>query len=363
MKKLRLVFNGKFLTAAPTGVHRVAEELILALDLLIAEDPQLAARVKGEVVHPTGVRRQLPLRAFTSRQIGRLRSQLWEQMDLPRIANGSLLVNLCNLGPIASHRAVTMIHDAQVHISPRSYSRAFRMFYTLVQPLIGRRHARILTVSDYSRRQLVRFHTAGTNSVSVIHNGVDHILRTHAEPAAASKLGLEPGRYVMALANTQVHKNIGTLLVAFGRSELRDLTLVLFGDADRRDFVAAGHAVPENVTFSGRVSDERLRGLLETALCLAFPSTTEGFGLPPLEAMLVGCPAVAAPCGALPEVCGDAVRYVPPDDPAAWARAIADLAADPTSRQELAEAGRSQAAKFTWTAAARRLLDVLETVE
>ncbi len=362
MKPLRLVFNGKFLTAPSTGVHRVAEELILALDLLASEDMQIAARITGEVVHPASARRELPLRAFSSRQAGRLRSQLWEQMDLPRAASGHLLVNLCNIGPIAVHRAVTMFHDAQVRISPESYSPAFRTYYRMIQPVIARRHARILTVSDYSRQQLAHYGVARADAVSVIHNGVDHVLRAEAEAGVAQDLGLAPERYVVALANTQVHKNIGMLLAAFRRTELANLKLVLFGGRDRSAFLEAGHSVPENVVFTGRISDGRLRGLLESALCLAFPSTTEGFGLPPLEAMLVGCPTIAAPCGALPEVCGDAVLYAPPDDPAAWVRTIATLAADPQSRQRLAETGRLHAQQFTWTAAARQLLDVLETI-
>ncbi len=362
MKPLRLVFNGKFLTAPSTGVHRVAEELILALDLLASEDAQIAARVTGEVVLPIGASRKLPLRTFPSRQTGRLRSQLWEQMDLPRTTNGRLLVNLCNVGPVAVRRAVTMFHDAQVRTSPGSYSRAFRTYYRMIQPVIARRHARILTVSDFSRQQLAHYGVVRADAVSVIHNGVDHVLRARADAGAVQDLGLEPGRYVVALANTQIHKNIGVLLAAFSRTELANLKLVLFGGGDRSAFLAAGHSVPENVVFTGRITDERLRGLLESALCLAFPSTTEGFGLPPLEAMLLGCPAIAAPCGALPEVCGDAVLYAPPDDPAAWALAISSLAADPQARQRLAEAGRAHARPFTWMAAARRLLDVLETI-
>lgn len=362
MNQLRLVFNGKFLTAPPTGVHRVAEELILALDRLVAETPGLGSRIAGEVVHPAGARRQLPLQAFSIRQTGHLRSQLWEQFDLPRSANGHLLVNLCNLGPVLCRRAVTMFHDAQVRITPGSYSPAFRSFYRVMQPLIGRRHLRILTVSDYSRSQLAHYGVARPEAVSVIHNGVDHVLRTEAEPCAAAAVGVEPGRYVVALANTQVHKNVGALFAAFSDPVLDGVKLVLFGAAGRSDFVAAGHAVPPSVVFAGRITDSRLRGLLESALCLAFPSTTEGFGLPPLEAMLLGCPVVAAPCGALPEVCGDAVLYAAPDAPAAWARAIAELAADPQLHARLGAKGRQHARQFTWAAAAERLLDVLEAV-
>ena len=173
------------------------------------------------------------------------------------------------------------------------------------------------------------------------------------------RLALSPKRYVVALANVQAHKNIALLLRAFTNGLLGDLSLVLVGKATRTDFEAAGLQAPANTLFAGSVSDAELRGLYEAALCLAFPSTTEGFGLPPLEAMLVGCPVVAAPCGALPEVCGEAALYAPPNDQQAWAEAIASLAADPDAHARRSAAGRLHAQAFTWERSARRLLEVV----
>jgi glycosyltransferase involved in cell wall biosynthesis len=116
------------------------------------------------------------------------------------------------------------------------------------------------------------------------------------------------------------------------------------------------------VTLLGRVSDAQLRSLLEQALCYLCPSTTEGFGLPALEAMTLGCPAVVAPCGALPEVCGDAALYADPHDPAAWAEAVTRLLLDPQARANLAGAGRLHASRFSWANAARALLDILSSL-
>ena len=98
---------------------------------------------------------------------------------------------------------------------------------------------------------------------------------------------------------------------------------------------------------------------MEGAVVLAFPSTTEGFGLPPLEAMLLGCPALVAPCGALPEVCGDGAVQVAADDPAAWRAAILRMVCEPDWRAHWAARGRTQAARFTWVAAALRLAEVI----
>lgn len=366
---LLVQLNGKFLAAAPTGVHRVAQELGNALADLIAEQHPAVAGLAIEVLAP----RDGMARAAGMRMAARLLAPFvhipWEQLTLPllrrsgrrfgRARGRSLLLNLCNIGPVLARDAVTMIHDVQVLLSPESYRPAFRLWYRLLQPLIAKRHVLLLTVSDFSRRQIVSAGLAPADRIAVIHNGVDHVRAGRAEPAVVARLGLVPGNYALALANTQVHKNVGILLAAFAAPALAEVPLVLFGAADRDAFVATGHTVPENIVFAGRVNDGELRALMEAALCLAFPSTTEGFGLPPLEAMALGCPAIVAPCGALPEVCGEAALYARPDDPAAWASAIDRLRHDPALRERCVAAGRARAAAFTWRAAALNLAAVL----
>ena len=228
-----------------------------------------------------------------------LTGQFWEQLELPCRTQGRLLVSLCNLAPIATRHAVTMIHDAQVHITPQSYSRPFRLFYKTMQPIMGRRHRRILTVSGYSRGQLDLAHVAQADNITVLHNGADHVAQVTAQMGTAASFGLTPKHYVLALSNTQPHKNIRVLLEAFALPQLAPLKLALFGGVGKEAFVDADLSVPDNVAFLGPVSDEALVSLMKDALCLGFPSTTEGFGLPPLEAMACGCPALVAPCAGL----------------------------------------------------------------
>jgi glycosyltransferase involved in cell wall biosynthesis len=116
------------------------------------------------------------------------------------------------------------------------------------------------------------------------------------------------------------------------------------------------------VQFAGWVTDPELVGLMINAGALAFPSLTEGFGLPPLEAMALGCPVVAAPFGALPEVCGKAALYADPFDPDEWSLKIRTVLDDEAVRQSLISAGRRQAGIFTWKQAARNLVDAVKAV-
>jgi glycosyltransferase involved in cell wall biosynthesis len=354
MSPASIVINGKFLTAGATGVHRVAEELILAMDRIAAEGGADGATVDADA--------RLDLKVIPFRTGGLFRKRMWEQIDLPRTASDRVVLSLCNIGPAFAKRGVTMMHDAQVHITPQSYSLFFRAWYRFIQPLIGRRNAMILTVSNYSADQIAFYSIAPREKIAVVHNGVDHVLRVTPKPEVVGRLGLGTGRYALALGSLQVHKNLAVLFRAFSSTELRDVPLVLFGADGRAEFERAGFAVPPSVVFAGRVDDGELRSLMEAALCLVFPSTTEGFGLPPLEAMMLGCPAVVAPCGALPEVCGDAALYADPQDDRAWIGAIRRLADDPAARTEAAARGKAHAARYTWDTAARAVLRIVRQV-
>jgi glycosyltransferase involved in cell wall biosynthesis len=364
MASAPIMFNGKFLSARPTGVHRVAGELITHIDRLLSRRVAegSAAERRWSLVCPRDAHEPLGLEVIQRRRAGVLTWQPWEQLELPLIARGAVLVNLCNLAPLSHSRSVTLIHDAQVFLTPRSYSKAFLAWYRFALPRIGAGAARLVTVSDYSRDRLAESGVAPWDAISVVPNGVDHLAEVAAEPAILGRLGLARRGFVLGAANAQSHKNVAVLFEAFADPALGGLTLVLAGADGAEAFAAAGAPPPPDVVFAGRVSDAELRSLYENAACLAFPSTTEGFGLPPLEAMLLGCPAVVAPCGALPEVCGDAALYAPHDDAAAWAHAIRSLAEDGGLRQRMVETGRRRAALYRWEDSAGRLLEIIEAV-
>ena len=209
--------NGKFLAAPPTGVHRVAEELGNAVADLIASGAPVARGMSIEVLIPRdGLAGAVALR-MPARLLTPLVHIPWEQLTLPLRRGPGLLLNLCNIGPVLSRNAVTMIHDVQVRLSPRSYGVFFRAWYHLVQPLFARRHRLILTVSEFSRSQIVAAGLAPADRVFVVPNGVDHVLRAIPDESVVARLALTAGGYVVGLANTQTHKNIAVLLEACNR--------------------------------------------------------------------------------------------------------------------------------------------------
>lgn len=348
---LRLALNARFATRSLSGVDRVAQELTRALAAF------------GDEVDIVGLAPKAPLVTELTVPIthGRLKGQVWEQLELPGAQGDRLLFSPCNIGPVTVRNQVVLIHDAQPWLLPEAYSPAFRAWYRLLLPRLARRARAVLTISEYSRTQLERFGVVPPDKAQVVLNGADHILRIAPDADTLSRHGLTPGGYLLALGNLSPHKNLARLMRAAAARPAGQPPLVIAGGGNPRVFVDAGLRPPPGVRLLGRVSDGELRALYTHASAFVFPSLTEGFGLPPLEAMLCGCPTVVSRAGAIPEVCGDASRYVDPTDEAGWTRAMVDIETSPERRQTLIEAGRRRATGFTWARSAKTLLEILDS--
>ena len=354
--KRRLFLNGKFYSGAINGVHRVADRLIRELD-------QLA--MAGEEPADWDMRLLVPMRTNWAPRFATIdalpqrggHTQFWEQAILPFVARGGALASFANLAPSLHPAKLTMVHDSQFRVSPESYPAKLRWGYRALVPLGARSSRIVLTVSDYARDSLATFGIARSARTQVIHNGADHILETPADDHVLDRHRLIAGGYAVIFGSVARYKNVAVAFAAFGRPELAAMPLVIIGPS-RTTLEAGGLAVPAGAVFVGRVDDAALRALYANAHCLLYPSRTEGFGLPPIEAMLCGCPVVAAPAGAIPEVCRDAVVYAGLDDAAEWAAAVLALHGDGVRTAKIA-AGRVRAGDFTWKAAGRKLVRVL----
>ncbi len=342
-----IILNGRFLAQGLTGVQRYAREIARALDAM-PDRPAIT------LVAPPGARDLDLFPHLDPRVIGSRSGQAWEQWTLPRAARGGLLLSLGNTGPLlAGGRQAVVIHDAGAFDTPESYSLAFRSWYRAMQRGLAWRGARILSVSRFSAGRIAH-HLRIPEPPATLEGG-EHILREAADGAVLARHGLRPRGYALVVGTGAAHKNLLALHAAMGALHARGLALAVAGAKDAAVF-RAGTDAPGDVRALGRVSDAELRALYEGALCLLFPSRYEGFGLPPVEAMWCGCPVVAAPMGALPEVCGDAALWFDPARPASLGEAVAALADDLPRRAALAAAGHARAQGFSWDAAARRLL-------
>jgi glycosyltransferase involved in cell wall biosynthesis len=356
-----------------TGVDRAASELTRAMRDLLDElgrpcsalEVALPAKTGGPVTTLDtlgNVERYLTCRLGAQR--GLFGGHVWEQISLARYRPEAWLLNLCNTGPVLRRRQLVVMYDAQFITQPSSYSLVFRAWYRVLLTLVGRTARLVFTSSEVSRRDLEAYGVVPRGKTRVVQLGVDHMARVTAEPALLNRLGLAPHSYVLAIGSLAPHKNLSRLVQAFAAAELDDVQLVIAGGGNLIVFRDAGLPQVKNVIYAGRVSDPELRALYENALAFACPSLSEGFGLPPLEAMFCGCPVVATMGGSVPEVCGEAALYADPLDVPAWTAALRRIVSNPALRNDMARVARERAALFTWKGAARHLLrDLAEAAD
>jgi glycosyltransferase involved in cell wall biosynthesis len=357
----RWAINGRFLSQPMTGVQRYAREVVRSLDSLILEQVPLARSLEVCVLCPPGSG-DMPLASVERREIGRAGGHVWEQAELPSALDGSGLLSFCNTGPLLVRKQIACIHDANVWNAPQSYSPAFRTLYRMLLPCLGNRTWAISTVSEYSLRQLIDRGIVQASRAFVAPNGHEHALRWKPQHSEVTGLAASRDTIVM-IGSSAPHKNVSLILDMARRLADVGLRIAVVGAADPRVFRGQLHAEATNVHWLGRVSDGELAALLGDSLCLAFPSLTEGFGLPALEAMVIGCPVVVSGCASLPEVCGSAALFAPPYDPDAWFDRFVQLRESQTLRLHMIGKGRTRASEFSWRATAMRYLEAMAAAD
>jgi glycosyltransferase involved in cell wall biosynthesis len=291
----------------------------------------------------------------------RLRRILWEQAVLPRLlrrGGAQVLHAPAYVAPLAAPCPVALaVHDLHVYTHPRFCSAGNRLHYRLLLPAAVRRAAAVIVYTEHVRRQVAARFPGAAAKIAVIPPGVDERFLapvpggTVADVRARLRL---PRRFLLFVGDLAPRKNLDGLLEAFrlltaGSPERGD-HLVLAGAAQRGTDarrLADRLGVSARVHATGYVAADDLPALYAAAEALVFPSHDEGFGLPALEAMACGCPAVVGPGGPA-EVCGDAALVCDPASPASIAGAIRLLRDDPGRRAALVAAGRRRAAGFRW---------------
>lgn len=347
--------NGRFLSQRITGVQRYAWETLNALDLLVSvecpDDLRFIVLAPPSTKPPT-------LRKIGFNIVGPLCGHAWEQITLPLATSGGILFNLGATGPLVKRNQLVTIHDASVFAVPYSFNWMFRTWYRAQLRVFAEILPLIITVSEFSKTEIQRYCRIDASRIRIVDEGFQHVTRNKSDVRVLQANRLTPGRFVLAVSNRSPHKNFEAISKA----------LRVLGPVDFDVAIAGGHSpkVFEDATVShsrikllGHVSDSELRALYENAALFVFPSLYEGFGIPPLEAMALGCPVIASNAASMPEVCGDAAIYVHPDDTGALATAIRRLMDDPEERQRMRIRGRAQAAKHSWDNAARLNLDVI----
>ncbi|MDD9739524.1 glycosyltransferase family 1 protein [Marinovum sp. SP66] len=352
---MRLAINARFLSQATSGVQRFGRQIVAALDQRLTTDPALRARLGPVVAYAPEGAEHPGWQAVELHRLPGGRGHAWEQTALRRAARGRVLFSPGNSGPLLHRRQVLVLHDANLWEIPEAYDWRYRALHRTLRPSLARRSAALVTVSRHSARQLSALLGVDAARFSRVPNAADHVRHVTPEPEILGRLGLGRQGYLLCVGNRSPNKNIAPLVAAHGLAGDLPPLVVVGGAAP-----GLAEARPGAVIAPGRVSDGALRALYEGAAGFVFPSRHEGFGIPPLEAMELGCPVLAARAGALPEVLGPAALWCDPaslPDMAQGLRTLAGLGA--SERAALIKAGQAQAAGYRWARSLDLLLPVL----
>ncbi|HEX8721356.1 MAG TPA: glycosyltransferase family 1 protein [Pyrinomonadaceae bacterium] len=276
--------------------------------------------------------------------------------------------------PLSPCPVVATVHDLSFEHIPETFRRRSRVQLRLTVRATARRAAEVIAPSEFTRRDLVETYGLDPARVTAIPLAVSPRFRPVEDAAELERVRRRYGiarEYVLAVGSIQPRKNLARLARAYtalrrarGRSNLPQLVLVgkkgwLYDDT--LDAIEE-ERLAGSVVLTGYVSEGDLPALYTGALCFAYPSYFEGFGLPPLEAMSCGAPVLTGDRTSLPEVVGDAGLTVDPFDEEALAAALARLIDDDALRARLSERGLKRARRFDWRETARMTLQVYRRV-
>jgi glycosyltransferase involved in cell wall biosynthesis len=290
-----------------------------------------------------------------------------------------LLIQLLHLNPDLVHfpmvqqpilyqgKVVTTMQDLTTlrFVNPSKNRTIFKFkqrVYWWVNFIAVRKSAAIITPSEFVKDDVARHLHANSRKITVTYEAGDEIAAA-SEPMEE----FEGKRFIMYVGRPLPHKNLGRLIDAFAllKQAQPDLHLVLVGKTDtlfRRHEREVKHKGIPDVHFTGFVPDSQLRWLFEQCAAYTFPSLSEGFGLPALEAMAHGAPVVSTNATCSPEIYGDGAYYFDPTDIDDMANKIADVLNKPKLRAKLVADGKKQFKKYSWRRMAEQTLDVYRQV-
>jgi glycosyltransferase involved in cell wall biosynthesis len=267
-------------------------------------------------------------------------------------------------------RLVCVWHDVSFRVHPEFSTEANRVYCEQQFDRTMRLAHRVVTVSHFSKAEIVRAMGMPADRIDVVHEAADPMFRR--VPAAAVperfRAQLGGGPFVLYVGSVEPRKNLATLVEAWAAMQRRARSparLAIAGGSGWKNsavFEAVErHGLREQVHLLGFVSDAELIALYNTCTLFCYPSLYEGFGLPVIEAMSCGAPVVTSRVSSLPEVGGDAVRYVDdPRDAEPLAEALHAVLEDRDLQERLRRDGLAQAARFSWDRAARETIAILE---
>ena len=366
---MKIGIDGRALTGRFTGDRTYWLNLLRAMSRLQPEGDRF--HVYSRIPVPADALK--PAADWTISTLSAVNDRIWTMFAFPGalkrdeidVAHTQYTIPLMPPCPM-----VTTVHDISFRLYPNWFPKKHRLLLNATVPAAIRRASQVITVSESSRRDMIRIYGVPPEKIHAIHEAAgpeySPMDRDKARAVVREKYGIHDA-YVLAVGVLQPRKNFALLLEAFAIARRRAKLphrLVITGkagwDYENLGVLAGRLGIIDSVQFTGYVADADLPPLYAGAEALAFPSLYEGFGLPPLEAMACGTPALVSDAPAMPEIAGEGAWVLPVMSPNAWADAIESICTDSSLRAAWAERGIRRAAEFSWDRTARQTKEVYQ---
>lgn len=351
LARRKIVFDGQIYAGNINGMYRYTDEVLREFDKLID-------RGEFEIVVPKDVDLTGRFQNIKVVYYGKARGLLWTQICLLMylLRNRAVSVGFCNVTPLL-RPGITVVHDIAYKVLKEEYKNLYgrlsQYWHRLNYWVIARSGVPVITVSDFSKRQISEIYKVDPQRITVIANGWQHYNRIEEDDSIFTEFPvLQKGNYFFSLGSLEERKNFKWVVEMAKRN--RSEYFVVAGSNVRNAKNKPEFDKIPNLIFLGYISDERAKSLMRNCRAFLFPSTFEGFGIPPLEALSVGTQVVCAYAASLPEVCGKAAFYVKPCQ--------YDLNLKMLDNIDKRSYYADTLSKYSWEKSARKLYDFLKKV-
>ena len=298
----KIIINGKFLSQKITGVQRYAREVLNRLDPLVSN-------LNIEIVMAEDAKDIPDFKNIAKKVLSGKASVFWEQIKLPLYIKkqNAIGLHLCHIAPILKPDIVC-IHDANVARNPQWFTKKLVLWYGLIHWSCALWAKKILTVSNFSKKEIQDIFKISDSRIENIGSGWQHIERIPLCDDTLERFNLKEKSFYFSLGTQAPHKNMRWVYQC-AKNNPNELFL-LSGSTYHKVFKKTTEELPHNARYLGYLSDADVKTLMKNCKAFIFPSLYEGFGLPPLEALSMGTTIFASDIPIMREIFEDSVNYI-----------------------------------------------------